>query len=137
MAKLKLEFISPKVLNELKFGQFVEKSVWKYFGMPDSSLFIDTDTWIISSEDGSKSAVISNWCVNEQAKEFVLKDQSSSVGFKDIDYTFALAMLGQLTDRNGLINYLASLKDIFNGVIPSKQDTESDEESEVFDNNSK
>lgn len=135
MANFKLEFISPKILNELKFGQVAEKSVWKYLGMPDSSLSIDTDTWIISSEDGSKSAVISNWCVNEQAKEFVLKEQSSSDGFKEIDYVFALAMLGQITDREGLLKYLASLKDVFDGVIPSKKNTEFNKEPEVSNNN--
>ncbi len=128
MATLKLKFISPKVLNELKYGQSLDLSdspLWQYSGMPESSLLVDTETWVIATEDNTKAAIISEWSVSEDSHEFILSSEAST-GFKSVDYVFALAMLGQLVDQHSLKSYLDSLQDAFDGISPQKENEDKD-----------
>jgi hypothetical protein len=138
MGKIKLEFISPKVLNNLKYGQFADKVVWGYNNIPDTGLTIDTDDWNIECIAIAKKGIITDWLVDEETYQFVLKGNDSADNYGEIQYPFAVAMLGQLVDRKDLIKYLDLLQNAFDGA-KSRDYTEEKPQGEntnkKFDNN--
>lgn len=110
---MKLEFISPMILNTLKQGEFANKTTWTYYDNPNSELIIDVDKWQIICLSNGKCGGFSDWVVNEYKCQFALKKDIHGDGFIDIEFPFALAMLGQLFNRTELIAYLSSLQKIF------------------------
>jgi hypothetical protein len=48
----------------------------------------------------------------------ILNSETNKDGYSEIEYVFAVAMLGQLIDRSDLIRYLASLLDNFDREKP-------------------
>jgi hypothetical protein len=121
MSKIKLEFISPKVLNNLKHGHFTNKVVWGYDNVPGTDLTIDTDNWNIECVGFSQKGSIMDWLVNEDTNPMVLKSGVSKEDNSEIEFPFAVAMLGQLAGPNNLIRNLASLQETFDG-FKSKDD---------------
>lgn len=133
MSKIKLEFKSPKALNNLKQGEVLTKETWNYSSVPNSELTIDLENWNIECAENSKKDKITNWLVNEQEHKMLLKDEDVKDNFEELSYPFAVSMLGQLVDRNDLIKYLTSLQVAFE--IKSKEKTEENQEDIQFDNN--
>jgi hypothetical protein len=133
MSKIKLEFKSPKALNDLKQGEEVAKEIWKYFKIPNSELTIDLENWNIECSENSKKDKITNWLVNEQEHQMQLNDETEIDNFEELSYTFAVSMLGQLVDRVDLIKYLTSLQVAFE--IKAKEKTEENKEENPTDNN--
>lgn len=113
MNKLILEFKSPKELNELKETKTVEKKKWTYSGVNDSTLELDTETWIICCPQNNVSAKIDQWLVDETNFCMKLKSEKSESNFWELDYSFSVAMIGQLVAPNVLAKYLKQLEEVF------------------------
>ena len=131
MAKFKLEFISPKVLNNLKSGQFASKVVWGYNNVPNTDLTIDTDDWNIECVMSSKKGNITEWLVNEETNQMILNSEENKDGYSEIEYPFAISMLGQLVDRTDLIRYLVSLQNTFDGLDKDKSEEQKFDDSTI------
>ncbi len=133
MSKIKLEFKSPKALNNLKQGEEVTKEIWKYCKIPNSELTIDLENWNIECSENSKKDKITNWLVNEQEHQMQLNDETEIDNFEELSYPFAVSMLGQLVDRAELIKYLTSLQVAFE--IKAKEKTEENPIDNNLNNN--
>jgi hypothetical protein len=113
--QITLEFISPSKLNELTNGENVTKTVWSYAGAENSTLILDTKNWTILCEANNVCESIANWLVNESSSVMKIETaEDTTEGFKKLDYTFAVSMIGQLCDAKNLIMYLQSLQQVFN-----------------------
>lgn len=134
LGKFKLEFASPKTLNELTQGQFAEKVVWGYNDVPNSELVVDADNWHIECPSNGKIGKLTDWLVNEKTYQFTLKGEATSDDYVEIEYPFAVAMLGQLVDRTDLIRYLASLQKVF-GQMQSDNKTANEIQDNTNNNN--
>lgn len=110
MEILSLQFVSPKVLNELGQAKMVDCETWLY-DETDEKLELNTEDWTICSE--SEQAKINRWEVNQSTHRMRLRTGSSSDGFEPLDYPFAVSMIGQIGNRQNLQDYLASLQEIY------------------------
>lgn len=134
LGKFKLEFASPKALNELTQGQFTEKVIWSYNDDPNSELVIDADNWHIECLSNGKTGKLIDWLVNEKTHQFAIKGEATSEDYVEIEYPFAVAMLGQLVDRTDLIRYLASLQKTF-GQMKSDDKATNEIQNDINNNN--
>lgn len=115
MGKVKLEFISPTRLNELKDGENVNKEIWLYDGVENGELTLDTDNWTIACETNGESKSISQWLVNEETYTMKIDNgEGTTEGYKELTYQFAVSMIGQLCNAKDLVGYLVSLQEVFN-----------------------
>lgn len=115
MGKVKLEFISPTRLNELKDGENVNKEIWLYDGVENGELTLDTDNWTIACETNGESKSISQWLVNEETYTMKIDNgEGTTEGYKELTYQFAVSMIGQLCNSKDLVGYLVSLQEVFN-----------------------
>ncbi|MET3536720.1 hypothetical protein [Chryseobacterium limigenitum] len=110
MEILPLQFVSPKVLNELGQARVLDRETW-FYDETDEELELDTEKWFISS--GSEQAKIDRWEVNQTSHRMRLKTGSASDGFESLDYPFAVSMIGQIGNKQNLQDYLASLQEIY------------------------
>lgn len=125
MGKVKLEFISPTRLNELKDGENVNKEIWLYDGVENGELTLDTDNWTIACEANGESKSISQWLVNEDTYTMKIDNsEGTTEGYKELTYQFAVSMIGQLCNAKDLVGYLVSLQDVFN--VGRKQEDSND-----------
>lgn len=127
-AQLTIEFIAPNKLNELKEGECVQKTIWSYAGVENSILVLDTNNWTISCEANNICESIANWVVDEMSCVMKIKSDTNEEAYKELDYPFAVSMIGQMCDVKDLISYLQSLQEVFN--IGRKHDTPLDSQSE-------
>ncbi|MDR1221367.1 MAG: hypothetical protein LBL07_00620 [Tannerella sp.] len=119
LGKFKLEFASPKLLNELQQGQYADKVVWNYHNTLDLELILDADDWHIECPANGKTGKLADWVVNEDTCQFALKDEEGIDNYTELEYPFAVAMLGQLVERTDLIRYLISLQEVLS-MTPGK-----------------
>lgn len=110
MEILPLEFVSPKVLNELGNAQMLDSSIW-ILHETNEKLELDTESWTIRS--GETQGIIDQWEANQNTNEMRLKSEFWEEDFEPIDFTFAVSMIGQIGNKQHLQNYLASLQRIF------------------------
>lgn len=122
MEIIKLQFTSPKELNELKQAQQSNPVFWTLHGT-DEDLELNTEDWHICSE--TTQAKIDQWEVNEGLYQMKLSSSNPVEGFKPLDYPFAVSMIGQIGNKALLQCYLSSLQDIY---LPSSKDAENNQE---------
>ena len=114
MEEVKLEFISPRKLDELQDGESVNKKVWIYDGIENGELTLNTNNWVISCVANNESKSIAQWLVNEETHTMKVGSQEETTdGFRILDYQFAVSMIGQLCEAKDLVTYLQSLQDVF------------------------
>ena len=114
MEEVKLEFISPRKLDELQDGESVNKKVWIYDGIENGELTLNTNNWVISCVANNESKSIDQWLVNEETHTMKVGSQEETTdGFRILDYQFAVSMIGQLCEAKDLVTYLQSLQAVF------------------------
>ena len=97
MEEVKLEFISPRKLDELQDGESVNKKVWIYDGIENGELTLNTNNWVISCVANNESKSIDQWLVNEETHTMKVGSQEETTdGFRILDYQLAVSMIGQL-----------------------------------------
>lgn len=106
---IQLIFKSPKELNSLSSSTNLTAHEWRFKSIDGSILELNTDNWEISN--GQLSVKINKWGVDESNKLMDLKDNNKELD--DLDYAFAVSMIGQLVDRSKLIQYLKSLSEVY------------------------
>ncbi len=126
MEVLSLQFVSPRVLNELGMAQMIDSSNWT-LEETGEGLELDTGDWMIRS--GDTQAVIDRWEVNQTTHEMRIKSGTDTDGFEPLDYTFAVSMIGQVGNKKNLQDYLDSLQRIFLTPKTEEPETPSDESS--------
>jgi hypothetical protein len=131
MGIIKLEFMSPIELDNLKTAKPIEKPLWYYEKSDTESLSINTDDWTIESINGKK-AVITEWFVNAQTYRMMLKEEGYEVpeGFIPASYVFTVAMLGQLVDTKVMISFLSSIQDVFNKTKSCNEESEDKQDNQ-------
>lgn len=109
-----LKFSSPKDLNNLKEAKPVDKKQWLYANEAESTLELDTETWHITCPQNQKTAIITEWMADESAFSMKLKGDEAQGNYANIDYTFAIAMVGQLCEPHLISQYIGQLLQVFN-----------------------
>lgn len=107
---IKLIFKSPSELNSLSSASKLSPTEWKFQSKEGVVLELNTDNWEIST--GDSSTKIDKWVVDETNYTMDLKENDPNL--KELDYAFAVSMIGQLVDRTKLIEYLKSLGEVYN-----------------------
>lgn len=126
--KIQLTFASPKELDTLKSARNVDKKAWHYGNEAESILELDTDTWNITCPQNQKSALITEWMADESDFSMKLKEDDVEGNFVDIDYPFAVAMVGQICNPGLLASFIGQLLSIYN-MSPSKSKEDSEDKS--------
>lgn len=128
MENLKLQFISPRFLDELQQADTLENPVW-HEAETGSELTLDTKQWIIRSE--TKEGKIDRWKVDQNQNQMILASSEISFeGYETLDYVFAVSMIGQIGNKQLLQDYLKSLQDVYfvqsegNGNSPEQEQKE-------------
>lgn len=122
MEIIKLQFTSPKELNELKQAKQSNPVFWTFHDT-EEHLELNTEDWHICSE--ATQAKIDQWEVNENLHQMKLTSSDPVEGFKPLDYPFAVSMIGQIGNKPVLQSYLSSLQEIF--LAPSKDEENNQE----------
>jgi len=107
---IKLIFKSPSELNSLSSASKLSPTEWKFKSQDGEVLELDTENWQILYSGSSTK--IDKWVVDESNYTMDLKENNPNL--KDLDYAFAVSMIGQLVDRTKLIEYLKSLGEVYN-----------------------
>ena len=123
---IQLKFKSPKELDNLKEAKQIEKNVWHYASDAESVLELDTETWQISCPQNQQKARINEWMVDETNFSMKLKTDDTPGDYRDIDYPFAVAMVGQLCPPQTLVLYLRQLAEVFK-MRPSSDDEQQEQ----------
>ena len=114
MEEVKLEFFSPTKLDELQYGESVNKEIWIYDGIENGELILNTNNWVISCVANNESKSVDQWLVNEETHTMKVGTQEEATGgYRMLDYQFAVSMVGQLCEAKDLVTYLQSLQDVF------------------------
>jgi hypothetical protein len=130
MRKIELKFTSPSKLETLDSSTKVNKVQWFYGEDNEYPLSLDIEQWQICSDVNGKVAHITDWLVKEETNAMILQEESNT-SYKKIDFAFAVSMLGQLVNRNDLVQYLSGLKEAFENT-----DADTPKVPEQKDNNS-
>lgn len=120
---IQLKFKSPKELENLKEAKQIEKNEWHYTSDAGTVLELDTETWMISCPQNQQIAKINEWMVDETNFSMKLKTDDTPGDYRDIDYPFAVAMVGQLCPPQKLALYLKQLTEVFK-MRPSSEGEE-------------
>lgn len=127
MEKIKLEFTSPRVLDNLSGTKAIEKTPWYYLDSESESLSIDVSDWTIHCANG-KRAIVTEWFVNQETNRMALKENKElPEGYEAISYAFTVSMLGQLVEAKVLISFLSSIQEVFHSVESKKENPENQE----------
>ena len=110
---IQLKFSSPKELNNLKEAKPVEKKQWHYANEAESTLELDTETWFITCPQNQKTAKINEWMADEGSFSMKLKSDDVQGNYADVDYTFAIAMVGQLCEPHLISQYIGQLVEVY------------------------
>lgn len=126
---IQLKFSSPKELNNLKEAKPVEKKQWHYANEAESTLELDTETWFITCPQNQKTAKIKEWMADEGNFSMKLKSDDVQGNYADVDYTFAVAMVGQLCEPHLISQYIGQLAEVYkthSAPLPKEEKPEND-----------
>ncbi len=123
MEKLELRFTAPKVLNELKESQSLDKKQWFFGGDESMPLLLDIDNWIIHCDANNTEAHITNWKVNQDKNAMIVEEDEN---YENITFSFSASMLGQIVKKDDLIRFLGELQEVFQVSAEERSNEESE-----------
>ncbi|MDR1683415.1 MAG: hypothetical protein LBS25_08555 [Candidatus Symbiothrix sp.] len=104
LSKIELKFTAPKILESLTSATGTNKVQWTYGGKEESPLYLNVNDWQIFSDTDKKTAHITKWLVNQDNNAMLLAENADS-SYQEIDFAFAMSMLGQTVQQRDLPTY--------------------------------